>query len=463
MAYGDIHIPFMGDDERDAIMAAFFKSEAEDRAEQKRIQNAKDEAAAKKQPEPLEPEDVDHSPLMVALRAKVLTLKAHPANAKLALMRPCPALKLPEHSISGAKSSPLTTAAASIVQEDIHDTPALHQGLDGTPKTTAVEVGPHQVQEAIRDVAATADGLANLLPLAPSTDIEVEPLAKTPAMPTLKHEVPATGLSAVAPVTLAPAPEAAKCALSDFPIAALSEVKEVEDPLRAMTELCARLISHKDYALERDEYCNLSIRLNLIGKLAPAYRPEVAIGATFGKAIGMVRHRDNTVIDLHWCHATKMSLMPNSPEMVALFSEGSEFHFKNAWEPTGKKITSKYKASEALCLTPFQQCQLKALIGSDHKAAATVMRSGWFASGGKEVSKVASVKRQLGQWAERDKQVIARRDCYLKLWLAREMLGRDASNQLIGELLALMLGSDVLDRTSVRDKLRTLDKHVKLL
>jgi hypothetical protein len=43
------------------------------------------------------------------------------------------------------------------------------------------------------------------------------------------------------------------------------------------------------------------------------------------------------------------------------------------------------------------------------------------------------------------------------------MLGRDASNQLIGELLALMLGSDVLDRTSVRDKLRTLDKHVKLL
>lgn len=247
-----------------------------------------------------------------------------------------------------------------------------------------------------------------------------------------------------------------------FPVTDVLTVKEYADPLRAMTELCQQLLMHKDYARVRGAYCHNSIRLNLVGRLAPGWRPQLKSGEKWGAAIHKVIHRDQVVIDLHWCHATKMPMTPNEPDHLALLGEGVEFQFDLAWMLAGKVWKSEFRAAEALCLTTFQQCQLLKLRGPEVAAFLKGVGAGWYVSGGKSVSKIAAVKREIGQWAERNKRIQPQRDSYGKLWLAREVLGRDTPKQQIAELHALMMGGEVQDRASIRDKLKSLDKNVRI-
>ena len=245
-----------------------------------------------------------------------------------------------------------------------------------------------------------------------------------------------------------------------FPVRDVLTVKEFDDPLREMTELCRQLRMHNDYVRVREDYCNISIRLNLIGKLAPAYRPLLKSGAAWGDAVHTVIHRDQVIIDLHWCHATKMPLMPLNQDHVALLGDNADFAFDRAWALSCKKWRSEYRALEALCLTTFQQCQMLTLHGPDLAARLKGLGAGWRDSGGSSVSKIATVKRLISQWAERDKRIWSQRDFYEKLWLAREALGPKTSKQQIAELHAMMMGGEMQDRATIRDKLKSLDKHV---
>lgn len=256
---------------------------------------------------------------------------------------------------------------------------------------------------------------------------------------------------------------AEKCSATDFtafPVRSLTELKQFDDLLRAMTELCRQFSKHNDYQRVRDDYCHLSISLNLIGKLAPGWRPKLKGRAGWGNDIHNVIHRDQVVIDLHWCHATKVPLMPQDADHAALFSDNENFHFDLAWMLARKKWLDIYRATEALCLTTFQQCQMLTLRGSDVAARLKGVAAGWRESGGKLSSKIARVKCLILQWAERDKRIQSRRDDYEMLWLARELLGRGTKNQPIAELHALMVGGATQDRTTIRDMLRSLDKHV---
>lgn len=249
-----------------------------------------------------------------------------------------------------------------------------------------------------------------------------------------------------------------------FPVTHATEVLTTDDPLDDMKALCRELLMHKDYPVIRNEYCRLSIRLNLIGKLAPAFRPVLKSGAVWGDmTIHNQVHRDQVVIDLHWCHATKMGLSPTEPNHQVLFEDPLAFPFENAYVLASKKWKSVYRASEALCLTTMQQCQLLKLRGPDVDARQDALERGWRASGGKEVSKIAAAKRQIGQWAECDKRIASSRDHYEKLWLARELLEPGAKAAQIATLHALMVGSEELDRKTITGKLQNLDKHVKLL
>lgn len=248
----------------------------------------------------------------------------------------------------------------------------------------------------------------------------------------------------------------------DFPIAHVRDVQEFDDPLRAMNDLCRELLVHQDYGRVRTQYCHLAIRLNLIGKLAPRYRPHLRAGA-WGNVIHKVVHRDQLMIDLHWCHATKMPLMPIDPGHAALFGDNADFHFDLAWMLAGKKWKSGYRAVEVLCLTTPQQCQMQTLHGPEFAERLKSLTVGWWASKGKSVSKIAMVKLAFSQWSERDKRVLPQRDSYEKLWLARELLGPGATHQQIAELHALMMGSEVKDRTTIRGKLKSLDAQVALV
>lgn len=247
---------------------------------------------------------------------------------------------------------------------------------------------------------------------------------------------------------------------SVFPVVDVLEVGQSDDPLREMTELCQQLLRHKDYARVREDYCNLSIRLNLMGKLAPAYRPELKSGADYGATIHHAINRDQIVIDLHWIHACHMPVNPLEPMHQALFSDKANFQFDLAWGIAHKKWTPEYRAVEALCLTTLQQCQMLRLRGPEVAACFDDLDAGWLKSGGKSASRLATVRRLIGQWAERDKRILSQRGYYEMLWLARELLGHDVPKQQIAVLHALMTGGEVQDRTTIRDRLKSLDRHV---
>lgn len=249
-----------------------------------------------------------------------------------------------------------------------------------------------------------------------------------------------------------------------FPVTHATEVLTTDDPLDDMKALCRDVLLHKDYLRIRNEYCRLSIKLNFIGKLAPAFRPVLKSGGVWGdKQIHHQVHRDQVVIDLHWCHTTKMGFSPTDPNHLALFDDPTVFPFDRAYAVAGKKLTSKYRAAQALCLTTLQQCQLLKLREAALVSRQLALEKGWCASGGKSASKIAAAKRQISQWAERDKRIASSRDHYEKLWLARELLEPGAKAAQIGALHALMVGSEELDRKTITGKLQNLDKHVKLL
>jgi hypothetical protein len=301
---------------------------------------------------------------------------------------------------------------------------------------------------ALASTPVGSEAVASLTTHSGVCDSRAEPKFKVESLPV---EPAPGGVIAVA----TPATDVAR-----FPVGNLKVVTEFEDHLKAMTDLCQQQLTHKNYLRVRDDYCRHSIALNLIGKLAPGWRPKLKAGAAFGKTIHNVIHRDQVVIDLHWCHATNMPLMAQDADHVALFSDSEGFDFELAWELAGKKWKGTYRAAEALCLTTLQQCQTLTLVGPELKARLDDIDSGWRKSEGRTASKMATIKRQISQWAERDKRISPRHADYEKLWLARELLGRDTSKQLIAELHALMVGAPVKDRTTIRDMLKSLNKHI---
>ena len=98
------------------------------------------------------------------------------------------------------------------------------------------------------------------------------------------------------------------------------------------------------------------------------------------------------------------------------------------------------------------------LIGPEVGARIKSVEAGWLASKGKSVSRIATVTRLIGQWAERDKRILSQLGFYRKLWLARDVLGHHASKQQIAQLHALMMGGEEQDRTAIRDRLKSLDR-----
>jgi hypothetical protein len=247
-----------------------------------------------------------------------------------------------------------------------------------------------------------------------------------------------------------------------FPVNDVLALPEFDDPKRELTTLCREALSHKNYATVRARYCQLSMRMNLQGMLAPGFRPQPRIGASKGDPTYMLVHRDQLVIDYHWLHATRVALSPTELEHALLLDQDVAFDFEAAWRLTGNKQKKSFRATEALCLTRFQQCQTRTLHSPEVSATLDGITGGWRASEGKTNSKLAKAKRAIGQWIERDSRIADQQYSYVCLWQAREMLGAGASKQLIADLHALMLGESALDRTTIRDKLKRLDKGIKL-
>lgn len=274
---------------------------------------------------------------------------------------------------------------------------------------------------------------------------------------------PITSTAATAPVTTT-APErellTTSSTLDRFPVAALHDVPEFIDPGREVAALCREVRESNDYLAARDRYCVISIRMNLDGLFAPAFRHRPRVQAPNNDSIHMQMHRDRLVIDYHWCHATGMQLSPTDPDHAHLLDLEHDFDFAEAWSLAQRNQFGKYRAAEALCLTPLHQCQTMTLHGLELKARLEQIHKTYRNSKGAARGPFAKAITAIGQWAERNKRIEAERVSYEKLWLARAMLGEDGTDQAIAALHALMLGKSPLYRKTIAGKLATLKRNV---
>jgi hypothetical protein len=316
---------------------------------------------------------------------------------------------------------------------------------------------PKDLQRMLDDLASP-DG-APIGHVKAPVPTEAMPLAAEPPIP------PAPGHGCDTEPTSSPGePDTTTAAppmgLDRFPVSNLHEVPAFDDPGRELAALCRALQVHRDYLAVRDLYCQLSIRMNLQGAIAPAFRPRPRVEAPKGADIHMRLHRDRLVIDYHWCHAKRIPLSPTDAGHAHLHDLETDFDFTSAWVLTGRNQTPKYRAAEALCLTPLQQCQTMKLHSQELCERLVRIYGVYRKSKGNTHSPLAKATTAIGKWAERDPRIEPYKVSYEKLWLAQEMLGADGIVQSIAELHALMLGAQPLARKTVADKLKRLTKNV---
>lgn len=249
---------------------------------------------------------------------------------------------------------------------------------------------------------------------------------------------------------------------SSFPVTEVQEAAGIDYAVSKLAVLCENS-ARKAYTQFRDEYCEVSIHLNLLGRRAPAFRPILNSGASRGdQTLRNQVLRDQMVIDLHWCQATNMSLNPIAPRHQAMFDKYAIFPFDEAYELAGDNLRSGGRISQAMGLTILQQCQLLRIRGNEVTARQKNLNAGWQLSARKRVSKFTAAKRQISQWAYSDQRIKGSRWHYETLWLARELLGPDTTAAQIGALHVLMDESLWLVRITIEQQLKKLDKMVKL-
>lgn len=242
-----------------------------------------------------------------------------------------------------------------------------------------------------------------------------------------------------------------------FPIADISIVRQFDNPVGSLSQLSLELSLHGDYDRVRDEYCHLSIRLNLIGKIAPAYRQQLKSGQKGGHPSHMAIHRDQLVIDSHWLQTTGVPALPEDRAYRPLFDPATGFPFDLAWLFANKKWKATYRADEALNLTTFQQHQLAKLHNQDIADRRTAILTSKRSPGSRSASPISIVRSKVNKWAEKDPRIQPMRDEYVHLWRARELLGHDAPMDSVAKLHALMTGTAAISRKTVTDKLKRLD------
>lgn len=237
------------------------------------------------------------------------------------------------------------------------------------------------------------------------------------------------------------------------------------DGIELRSRLCAlmrELASHKDYYRVRDEYCQISIWLNLEGLWAPAFRTPVKRNLGQGNNVYFEIHRDQVVIDCHWLHCLKdrIRVKPRDEEWKPLFDHRSDFPFDLASEFVHLSWKSEHRATQALMLTTKQQCQLAALRGKEVKKRFELALLGEKQGRGRTAPKIANVRKRLNEWGELNKNILNHLDDYEHLWLARELLTPEAPVSHVTELYAWIAGTPPKDVKTVREKLKRLDRQL---
>lgn len=250
-----------------------------------------------------------------------------------------------------------------------------------------------------------------------------------------------------------------------FPVLDLAEVESCGNPLGAIRSANSALRKGKTYLDVREAYCQANIKMNLEGKIAPAFRPELNLGKPLGRKDYMILHRDNMVIDLTWLQCCRYDIKVPNKDWGGLIDGNMDIDFESAWDFSSLEWTSTYRAEVVLGLRGFHQCQVRTLNSDLIKHARKSIVYGGIGSGKQGPAKIAAFRMVMNRWIEEDPRMERWRDDYEGLWMARELLTAASSTgkaavRSIAKLAALMNGTEFLDDKTVREKLRKLDKHL---
>jgi len=250
------------------------------------------------------------------------------------------------------------------------------------------------------------------------------------------------------------------CEPTSFPVGDDSAILAVDDPYLRLEELMGELMQHGNYQRIRQEYCELSILINLHGMMAPAFRPKLTTGKPYGDRSYNEIHRDQIVIDCHWLYIRRARIQPNSAKYRSMFKVTSPFSFALAWRFACEKWKGLNRAVAVLRLTPLQQSQLLAIQSPEMKQRIQSVNKGTRKDGVYVPSKHAFFEQGLNDWCERDKRILRYTRSYEAVWLARELLGHSASIGQVAELSALMLGEAQKDSKTIKSKEENIRRHI---
>lgn len=226
-----------------------------------------------------------------------------------------------------------------------------------------------------------------------------------------------------------------------FPVANIAELPAVDDALERLRELVRGLKTHGDVTLVFAEWCALNAHLNLEGKRAPAFRPQLPyIEKRMSEAILPAR----VVIEVHWLAVTKQAPAVVDSGARAMFDDCCAGNFDSAWE-FGKRRLPKAQRISALCLDTAQhQCVI--LRGDEAGRQLDALSEGK----GNAIAPEADFLTRAERWCSGHRNRSA--DGLRPIWRARQLLGKEATWAAVAQLAAYMTGTSRLSRTTLLDR-----------
>lgn len=216
------------------------------------------------------------------------------------------------------------------------------------------------------------------------------------------------------------------------------------------------------YLVIRETFCALSLELNNRKLLAPAFRPNPTIpyGLKEHSKTQLAIQRDRVVIDCHWLHCRNERVTASEIKWKDLLDLKRDFQYEKVCEFASESIKNEYRADAILRLTPRQQFQLVALRGNKAVNQFSKLTKSIREKGKPRVPpRLETIELGINNWCEKDCRIEKYHSQYLAIGKSTELLGEEASIKQIAELTGLMLGEEPLSESTMRTKIKKIEKH----